>query len=207
MARLLAEEGAEVLTSDLLPGLANIPGCTNVSHLVCWGGGGGGWRLALRSGRCAHIHAAAHPQPHMVYSRSCLRLCLCMCLAISTPTCFLPHLLLHTYACTHPPPATHAPCTHIPSPPLKVLMHACACLTHRQDWRDIGCDVFVPCAMSRFVDDQLATRLQCRAMVGSTPACWTSPPLLSHSLHDDSCQPHVPLLPHSYLTLTSLFAC
>ena len=124
MARLLAEEGAEVLTSDLLPGLANIPGCTNVSHLVCWGGGEAGglrcdqvgvhifmqlpilnptWYIHVHAYASAYACAWPSPLPHA----SCPT---CSCTHTRAPT----HLPLHTpLARIYPAPPSRCLCMHV----------------------------------------------------------------------------------------------
>lgn len=38
------------------------------------------------------------------------------------------------------------------------------------DWRDVACDVFVPCSVSGFIDEEAAARLGCRLMVGASNA-------------------------------------
>lgn len=35
-------------------------------------------------------------------------------------------------------------------------------LSTKCDWRDVECDIFVPCSVSRFIDEALAARLQCK---------------------------------------------
>jgi leucine dehydrogenase len=48
-----------------------------------------------------------------------------------------------------------------------------------QDWWTIPCDVFAPCSTSRFITQDIAERIPCRAVVGSSNAPFASPQALA----------------------------